>query len=185
MIQAGIIDPTKVERVALQNAASVAWLLLTTEALVGDLPEEKSAAPAPCLTGISKSEQRGLGVAALAGNGRGRPALPRGSRSRTATAGSPCACGIGGDSCRNAIARSVWVRHRSSQEKLLDPREASHNAPTEVEGRPCAFRSGRHPPHIMPKCRSASSIASRFSGGHGSTRRLRRARSAPRSVAMP
>jgi chaperonin GroEL len=44
MIQAGIIDPTKVERVALQNAASVASLLLTTEALVSDLPEEKPAA---------------------------------------------------------------------------------------------------------------------------------------------
>jgi chaperonin GroEL len=44
MIEAGIIDPTKVERVALQNAASVASLLLTTEALITDLPEEKSAA---------------------------------------------------------------------------------------------------------------------------------------------
>ena len=44
MIQAGIIDPTKVERVALQNAASVAALLLTTEALFADLPEEKEAA---------------------------------------------------------------------------------------------------------------------------------------------
>jgi chaperonin GroEL len=44
MIQAGIIDPTKVERVALQNAASVASLLLTTEALITDLPEEKPAA---------------------------------------------------------------------------------------------------------------------------------------------
>jgi len=47
MIQAGIIDPTKVERVALQNAASVASLLLTTEALVTDLPEEKPAAAPP------------------------------------------------------------------------------------------------------------------------------------------
>ena len=47
MIQAGIIDPTKVERVALQNAASVASLLLTTEALVTDLPEEKAAAGPP------------------------------------------------------------------------------------------------------------------------------------------
>ncbi|MBI2528915.1 MAG: chaperonin GroEL, partial [Candidatus Rokubacteria bacterium] len=47
MIQAGIIDPTKVERVALQNAASVAGLLLTTEALVTDLPEEKPAAAPP------------------------------------------------------------------------------------------------------------------------------------------
>jgi len=47
MIQAGIIDPTKVERVALQNAASVASLLLTTEALITDLPEEKSAGAPP------------------------------------------------------------------------------------------------------------------------------------------
>ena len=45
MLQAGIIDPTKVERVALQNAASVASLLLTTEALITDLPEEKKEAP--------------------------------------------------------------------------------------------------------------------------------------------
>src|SRR5262249_7570080 len=44
MLQAGIIDPTKVERVALQNAASIASLLLTTEALVTDIPEEKPAA---------------------------------------------------------------------------------------------------------------------------------------------
>ncbi len=47
MIQAGIIDPTQVERVALENAASVASLLLTTEALITDLPEEKSAAAPP------------------------------------------------------------------------------------------------------------------------------------------
>jgi chaperonin GroEL len=47
MIQAGIIDPTKVERVALQNAASVASLLLTTEALITDLPEDKPAAAPP------------------------------------------------------------------------------------------------------------------------------------------
>src|SRR5467141_2800270 len=44
MLQAGIIDPAKVERVALQNAASIASLLLTTEALVTDIPEEKAAA---------------------------------------------------------------------------------------------------------------------------------------------
>src|SRR5438874_1913484 len=45
MVEAGIIDPTKVERVALQNAASIASLLLTTEALITDLPEEKKDAP--------------------------------------------------------------------------------------------------------------------------------------------
>src|SRR5919204_259706 len=44
MFQAGIIDPTKVERVALQNAASIASLLLTTEALITERPDEKSNA---------------------------------------------------------------------------------------------------------------------------------------------
>src|SRR2546425_1156579 len=47
MVQAGIIDPTKVERVALQNAASIASLLLTTEALITDIPEEKGPAAPP------------------------------------------------------------------------------------------------------------------------------------------
>jgi len=47
LVKAGVIDPTKVVRTALQNAGSIASLLLTTEALVADLPEEKSAsAPA-------------------------------------------------------------------------------------------------------------------------------------------
>jgi chaperonin GroEL len=45
MIDAGIIDPTKVTRFALQNAASVAGLLLTTEAMVAEKPEKKKAAP--------------------------------------------------------------------------------------------------------------------------------------------
>ncbi len=44
MFEAGIIDPTKVSRTALQNAASVASLLLTTEALVTEIPERKKAA---------------------------------------------------------------------------------------------------------------------------------------------
>ncbi len=44
MLQAGVIDPTKVERVALQNAASIASLLLTTEALITDIPEDRPAA---------------------------------------------------------------------------------------------------------------------------------------------
>jgi len=45
LIGAGIIDPTKVTRFALQNAASVAGLLLTTEAMVAEKPEKKKAAP--------------------------------------------------------------------------------------------------------------------------------------------
>jgi chaperonin GroEL len=47
MFKAGILDPTKVSRSALQNAASVASLLLTTEALVTEIPEKKKAPAAP------------------------------------------------------------------------------------------------------------------------------------------
>ena len=46
MIELGILDPTKVTRYALQNAASVSGLLLTTEAMVAEAPKEESAAPA-------------------------------------------------------------------------------------------------------------------------------------------
>ena len=44
LVKAGVIDPTKVVRTALQNAGSIASLLLTTEALIAEIPEEKSAA---------------------------------------------------------------------------------------------------------------------------------------------
>ncbi|GMV66715.1 MAG: chaperonin GroEL [Candidatus Omnitrophica bacterium] len=47
LVKDGVIDPTKVSRSALQNAASIAGLLLTTEALVTEKPEEKAPAPAP------------------------------------------------------------------------------------------------------------------------------------------
>ena len=46
LIKAGVVDPAKVTRSALQNAASIAGLLLTTEAMVSEIPEEKPAAPA-------------------------------------------------------------------------------------------------------------------------------------------
>ena len=46
MIEAGILDPTKVTRFALQNAASVSGLLLTTEAMIADMPQDESAGPA-------------------------------------------------------------------------------------------------------------------------------------------
>jgi len=46
MLDMGIIDPTKVERLALQNAASVAGLLLTTEAMVAELPKKEAPMPA-------------------------------------------------------------------------------------------------------------------------------------------
>ncbi|HET6464753.1 MAG TPA: chaperonin GroEL, partial [Nitrospiria bacterium] len=47
MVETGIIDPTKVTRTALQNAASVAALMLTTEVMVAELPEEKKTPPMP------------------------------------------------------------------------------------------------------------------------------------------
>ncbi len=47
MLAAGVIDPTKVSRIALENAASIAAMLLTTECVIADKPEPKSAAPAP------------------------------------------------------------------------------------------------------------------------------------------
>jgi chaperonin GroEL len=47
LVQAGVIDPTKVTRTALQNAASIASLMLTTEAMIAEIPEKKPAAPAP------------------------------------------------------------------------------------------------------------------------------------------
>jgi chaperonin GroEL len=47
MIQAGVIDPTKVTRFALQNAASVASLMLTTQCMIADKPEEKGAMMPP------------------------------------------------------------------------------------------------------------------------------------------
>jgi chaperonin GroEL len=43
LIAAGVVDPTKVNRTALQNAASIAGLLLTTECIIADIPEEKSS----------------------------------------------------------------------------------------------------------------------------------------------
>ena len=46
MFKAGIIDPAKVTRTALQHAASIAGLLLTTECLITDLPEKEKPAPA-------------------------------------------------------------------------------------------------------------------------------------------
>jgi chaperonin GroEL len=51
LMKSGIIDPTKVTRIALQNASSVAGLLLTTEAMVAEIPEEKGAAGMPPMPG--------------------------------------------------------------------------------------------------------------------------------------
>jgi chaperonin GroEL len=47
LVKAGVIDPTKVTRSALQHAASISALMLTTEAMIAEIPEKKSAAPGP------------------------------------------------------------------------------------------------------------------------------------------
>jgi chaperonin GroEL len=47
LVKDGVIDPTKVSRTALQNASSIAALMLTTEAMICEIPEKKPAAPMP------------------------------------------------------------------------------------------------------------------------------------------
>jgi chaperonin GroEL len=47
MVKAGVIDPAKVTRGALENAASIAAMILTTEALITDIPEKDKAPAAP------------------------------------------------------------------------------------------------------------------------------------------
>jgi chaperonin GroEL len=47
LVAAGVIDPTKVTRTALQNASSIAALLLTTEALISEIKEEEKTPPMP------------------------------------------------------------------------------------------------------------------------------------------
>ena len=44
LVKAGVVDPTKVTRTALQNSASIAGLLLTTECMITEIPEKKEAA---------------------------------------------------------------------------------------------------------------------------------------------
>lgn len=52
LLKAGVVDPTKVTRTALQNAASVSGLLLTTECMIAEVQEDKPAAPAPDMSGM-------------------------------------------------------------------------------------------------------------------------------------
>jgi chaperonin GroEL len=52
MLAAGVIDPTKVSRVALENAASIASMLLTTECVLSEIKEETPAMPNPGMGGM-------------------------------------------------------------------------------------------------------------------------------------
>jgi chaperonin GroEL len=58
LMEAGVIDPTKVVRFALQNAGSVASLMLTTEAMIAEKPEEK-AGPMPAPRGMRRHGRHG------------------------------------------------------------------------------------------------------------------------------
>ena len=62
LLKAGVIDPTKVVRTALQNAASVASLLLTTEALVADVPDEKGGDMGGGMPGGMPGGMGGMGM---------------------------------------------------------------------------------------------------------------------------
>ncbi len=52
MLEMGILDPTKVTRAALQHAASISGLMITTEAMITDIPQEAGAAPAGDMGGM-------------------------------------------------------------------------------------------------------------------------------------
>ena len=52
MVEKGIIDPTKVVRSSLENASSIAAMVLVTDSLVADIPEEKGAAAMPDMSGM-------------------------------------------------------------------------------------------------------------------------------------
>jgi chaperonin GroEL len=61
MVKAGIIDPVKVTRNALQNAVSVATMILTTECLITDLPEKEDKSPAaPSMGGMGGMPGMGM-----------------------------------------------------------------------------------------------------------------------------
>ena len=62
MIAAGVIDPTKVTRFALQNAASVSSLLLTTQCMIADKPEEKGAGGMGMPPGMGGMGGMGMGM---------------------------------------------------------------------------------------------------------------------------
>ena len=103
MMHAGILDPTKVERIALQNAASIASLLLTTEALITDIPEDdKKAARRPCRTAATSRPRPTVG--------RARPSRTRfdpirrpPGDSRRPTCSGPFALGLRGRRLRCAV----------------------------------------------------------------------------------
>ncbi|HNS93175.1 MAG TPA: TCP-1/cpn60 chaperonin family protein, partial [Thauera sp.] len=62
MVEMGVLDPTKVTRTALQNAASVAGLMLTTDCMVGELAEDKPMGGMPDMGGMGGMGGMGMGM---------------------------------------------------------------------------------------------------------------------------
>ena len=62
MVEMGVLDPTKVTRTALQNAASVAGLMLTTECMIAELAEDKPAGGMPDMGGMGGMGGMGMGM---------------------------------------------------------------------------------------------------------------------------
>lgn len=62
MVEMGVLDPTKVTRTALQNAASIASLMLTTDCMIGELPEDKPAGGMPDMGGMGGMGGMGMGM---------------------------------------------------------------------------------------------------------------------------
>ena len=105
LVQAGIIDPTKVVRHALQDAASVAGLLITTEAMVAEKPEPKSAMPA----------MRGGGMGGMGGWTSDRPFPSR--REEPPARGDP-----GGRLFyRRCVRRHIWQGGRRARRRSSRP----------------------------------------------------------------
>ena len=77
LIEAGIIDPAKVTRSALQNAASIAALFLTTEAVIADKPEKASPAPAAATAAWAAWTSESVSATAV-NEGRSRTGPPFG-----------------------------------------------------------------------------------------------------------
>jgi chaperonin GroEL len=59
LVEAGVVDPTKVTRTALQNAASIAGLVLTTDATVADAPKDERAEAAPSPSSVTERADTG------------------------------------------------------------------------------------------------------------------------------
>ncbi len=94
LVKAGIVDPTKVVRTALQDAASVAGLLVTTEAMVAEKPEKKAPAMPPgaarrhgLLIGVHRCDQRGRAARSAPSSLVGAPTAERGTCRRAVRGG--------------------------------------------------------------------------------------------------